>query len=115
MSGEEGTVLSSPKDWVEPVSYTIQAVACKGPCRSGINASDIWRFEWNTPGGYCPKAFVLVFPLMIACECGGDLRERGGISKDSIEFDCPDGVVRFRLSAHRRVPTIAASEHTQPT
>jgi uncharacterized repeat protein (TIGR04076 family) len=92
------------------VAYTIETVSCKGACRSGIQTGDAWLFEWNTPEGFCPKALVLVFPLMIACECGGDLRERGGSSRDTIEFDCPDGEVRFRLSARRQVPTIASTQ-----
>ena len=103
--------MTGPKVWLEPVAYTIEAVSCKSACRSGIKAGDSWRFEWNTPGGFCPKALVLVFPFMIACECGGDLRERGGSSRDAIEFDCPDGVVKFKFSARRLVPTIASTEN----
>ena len=105
-----GRTLSGPKDWVEPVAYTIEAVSCKSACRSGIEPGDAWHFEWNTPGGFCPKALVLVFPLMVACECAGDLRERGGKSRNEIEFDCPDGVVRFKFSARRLVPELNSPE-----
>jgi len=99
-----GQTQSGPAKCEEPVEYTIEALSRKSACRSGIRPGDAWRFEWNTPAGFCPKALLLVFPLMIACECAGDLRERGGKSRDEIEFDCPDGVVRFRLSARRLLP-----------
>ena len=39
------------------------------------------------------------FPLMEAVRSGGDLRNLGGCQSDAIEFDCPDGIVKFRLEA----------------
>ncbi len=99
-----------PANWVEPVKFRVEAVAQRGACRSGIKPGDTWHFEWNTPEGFCPKTLLLVFPLMIACECAGDLRERGGKSHDEIEFDCPDGEIRFRLSATRVVPAIGSTD-----
>jgi ribosomal protein S18 acetylase RimI-like enzyme len=40
-----------------------------------------------------------LFPLMEAVRSGGDLRNLGGFDKNIIEFDCPEGAVRFRLEA----------------
>lgn len=102
--------MKKPEDWVEPVAYEIRALSLRKSCRSGIEPGDCWQFEWNTPAGFCPKTLMQVFPLMIACECSGDLRERGGTSQNTIEFTCPDGEVKFRLTATRGVPTIASRE-----
>lgn len=102
--------MARPYGFVEPVAYELEVISPERPCRSGLRPGQKWLFEWNTPEGFCPKAFLLLFPLMIACETGGDLRERGGKSCDSIEFSCPDNEVRFRLRAQRQVPTIASIE-----
>jgi len=39
---------------------------------------------------------------MEAVRSGGDLRNIGGSGKHVMEFDCPDGVVRFKLEAIKK-------------
>ncbi len=41
-----------------------------------------------------------LFPIMEAVRSGGDLRNLGGFERYTMEFDCPDGIVRFRIEAH---------------
>mgnify|MGYP000930995653 CR=1 FL=1 len=44
-----------------------------------------------------------IFPLMEAARSGGDLRNLGGSDKHIMEFECPEGVVRFKLEAFRKL------------
>ncbi len=102
-----GTWLGSRKVEREPVTYTLEVLARKDGCRSGLEVGDKWDFQWNTPAGLCPKSILVMFPLTTAIESGGDMRERGGESRNSIRFTCPDGVIEYRLTANRVVPTLA--------
>jgi len=40
---------------------------------------------------------------MEAARSGGDLRNLGGSDKHIMEFECPEGVVRFKLEAFRKL------------
>lgn len=79
----------------------------EGHCRNGHEAGDIYTCTYGCPGGFCSKSMLKVFPLMEAVRSGGDLRNLGGTDKGCMDFDCPDGVVRFRLEAVEKERTDA--------
>jgi uncharacterized repeat protein (TIGR04076 family) len=70
-------------------------------CRVGLEPGDTFGCAFETPGGFCPTAFIKIFPAMEAVRCGGDLRNLGGNAVGGIKFVCPDGVVMFRLKGER--------------
>ena len=47
-----------------------------------------------------------VFPIFEAVRSGGDLRNLGGAGEHEMEIVCPDGVVKFRISARRLLPKL---------
>jgi uncharacterized repeat protein (TIGR04076 family) len=67
-------------------------------CRLGLEVGDIFTCKFETPTGFCPTAFIKIFPSMEAVRCGGDLRNLGGTGPAEITFLCPDGPVKFRLT-----------------
>lgn len=78
----------------------------KNHCRNGEEKGDIYTCGYGCPvnsqgEGICSKAMTLLFPLMEAVRSGGDLVNLGGESRYVKELFCPDGVVKFRLSASR--------------
>lgn len=66
-------------------------------CRNGHEFGDEFICEYGCPNGFCSKSMLKLFPLMEAVRSGGDLSKLGGSDKYIMEFDCPDGVVRFKL------------------
>ncbi|MGI6345212.1 MAG: TIGR04076 family protein [Bacillota bacterium] len=73
-------------------------------CRNGHEVGDEYRCAYECPAGFCSKSMLKLFPLLEAVRSGGDLRNLGGSGRYIMEFDCPDGVVRFRLQASRISP-----------
>ena len=71
-------------------------------CRLGFERGDRFECEYAPPTGFCPTAFIKIFPAMEALRCGGDLRELGAESAHGTTFLCPDGVVTFRLQGQRK-------------
>jgi len=67
-------------------------------CRLGLESGDVFECDYATPTGFCPTAFIKIFPAMEAIRCEGDLRYLGAISCNKTDFMCPDGAVRFRIS-----------------
>ena len=82
------------EDW----EFKITVLSAK-PCRIGLEEGDEFPFTYATPGEFCPKTMAVVHSLCEAARSGGDYRLLGGKAKDSIEFCCADGVVRFLLTA----------------
>jgi len=70
-------------------------------CRVGLEPGDSFSSTYACPAGFCPKSVMKTYPIMEAVRSGGDLRALGGDGPHSIELVCPDGVVRFRLTAER--------------
>ena len=75
-------------------------------CRNGEEIGDVYCCGYGCPVnkngcGICSKTMLLLFPLMDAVRSGGDLRNLGGDSKYSKEIVCPDGVVKFKLTAQK--------------
>ncbi len=71
-------------------------------CRNGHEVGDQYTCEYGCPQDFCQKCMLKAFPLMEAVRSGGDLRQLGGDSRNSITFCCPDGVVTFHLEAIRK-------------
>ena len=70
-------------------------------CRNGEEVGDVYTCTYGCPvnaqgQGICPKAMVMMFPIMEAVRSGGDLENIGGSSRYSKDLVCPDGNVIFR-------------------
>jgi uncharacterized repeat protein (TIGR04076 family) len=74
----------------------------QGHCRNGYEAVDVHNCAYSCPDSFCSKSMLKLFPLMEAARSGGDLRKLGGTEKGRMDFDCPDGVVRFRLEVFKK-------------
>ena len=91
----------------ENYSFTITVLAGKKnktdiiDCRNGHEIGDTYTFEYGCPADFCQKCMLKLFPIMEAVRSGGDLRKLGGDSENSMEFCCPDGIVRFKLEAKK--------------
>lgn len=75
-------------------------------CRNGDEVGDVYTCGYGCPvnkdgGGFCSKAMMIAFPIMEAVRSGGDLKNLGGCEKWTKEFTCPDGVVKYRLTAKK--------------
>lgn len=91
-----------PEDW----RFTIEVVRVgkenrAEECRLGLEVGDTFACEYDTPAGFCPTAFIKLFPAMEAIRCEGDLRCLGGSGPAETLCMCPDGVVMFRLRGER--------------
>ncbi len=98
------------KWYAEEYSFTIQVTAVShnnctiGHCRNGEECGDTFSCTYNCPvdtqgRSICQKSMTLLYPLMEAIRSGGDLRNLGGDTPLSKELYCPDGVIRYRLTA----------------
>ena len=91
----------------EDVSFPITVVDGKKnsagviDCRNGHEIGDTCLCAYGCPVAFCQESMRKAFPIMEAARAGGDLRNLGGDTKDSIRFCCPDGVVMFQLEAQR--------------
>ncbi|MDF2876295.1 MAG: hypothetical protein K0R22_2978 [Sporomusa sp.] len=97
------------RNWYEEEwNFKITVLAVKpdnkpqGHCRNGHEVGDNYICGYGCPGGFCSKSMLKNFPIMEAVRSGGDLRNLGGSKENMMDFDCPDGVVRFRLEAVNR-------------
>ncbi|MBQ8515661.1 MAG: TIGR04076 family protein [Ruminococcus sp.] len=75
-------------------------------CRNGEEVGDKYTCCYGCPvnsegQGICQKSMMLLFPLMEAVRSGGDLMNLGGDTSFSKELMCPDGVVKYRLTAKK--------------
>ncbi|MGA2505522.1 MAG: TIGR04076 family protein [Anaerolineales bacterium] len=68
-------------------------------CRAGLEAGDIFTSKVETPTGFCPTAFIKIFPSLETLRCGGHLRSLRGTGPADMIFQCPDGPVKFRLTS----------------
>ncbi len=73
-------------------------------CRNGHEIGDSYTCSYECPKDFCQKCMLKAFPIMEAARAGGDLRLLGGMEKDRMEFDCPDGTVTFLLEVLRDAP-----------
>lgn len=58
---------------------------------------DLFIFGDRTPQDMCAKAFQAVYPVAIALQEGGTIKENGE-TVDYVDITCPDGHVTYRLS-----------------
>ena len=95
------------KKWyAEDWSFTIEVLRVgkedkAEECRLGLECGDTFTCQYETPAGFCPTAFIKIFPALEVVRCGGDLRNLGGKSQAEISFLCPDGAVKFKLTGNQ--------------
>ena len=75
-------------------------------CRNGEEVGDKYTCTYGCPvnadgQGICSKVMMGMFPSMEAVRSGGDLENIGGTGKYIKNFVCPDGCVRFRMTAKK--------------
>ena len=93
------------KKWYsEEWSFTTQVLAVGSKdshrdCRMGLEPGDSFTCAYECPQGFCSKSMLKVFPIFEAVRSGGDLRNLGGTAANEITTTCPDGVVKFRITA----------------
>jgi len=92
-----------PEDW----HFTIEVLKVgkenkAEECRLGLEPGDTFVCAYETPAGFCPTAFVKIFPAMEVVRCNGDLQYLGGSKANEIIFMCPDGVVRFQVTGTQK-------------
>jgi uncharacterized repeat protein (TIGR04076 family) len=71
-------------------------------CRLGLEPGDTFECGYETPGGFCPTSFIKIFPSMEVMRCEGDLRNLGACAAHEMDFICPDGAVRFKITGIRQ-------------
>lgn len=74
-------------------------------CRLGLEPGDTFECAYETPAGFCPTAFIKIFPSLEVMRCGGDLRNLGGKIPNETLVMCPDGVVLFRVTGYSSANT----------
>ena len=84
------------EDWAFEVEVTRGEARS---CRLGLEKGDSFRFEYETPGGFCPRAMAEIYTWCEVIRCGGNFTLRG--SKDPYEMmvPCPCHCLDFRLKA----------------
>ena len=75
-------------------------------CRNGEEISDSYTCTYGCPvneygQGICSKVMMVLFPIMEAVRSGGDLTYIGGRTPYCKDIVCPDGCVKFRITAHK--------------
>lgn len=68
-------------------------------CRIGLEAGDVFRFEYACPANFCPRAMAEIYTWCEVVRCGGDFTHRGCAEKYEMELGCPCGVLRMKLRA----------------
>ncbi len=104
-----------PEDWtfeIEVVGYA-RGDCAEGYCRNGEEIGDVYRCGYGCPvnqagEGLCAKTMLLLFPMLEAVRSGGSLENLGREDRLTRTFACPDGCVRFRLTAHKKRPAQSA-------
>ena len=76
-------------------------------CRNGEEIGDKYTCTYGCPvnakgQGICSKVMLILFPIMEAVRSGGDLKNIGGSDQYRKEIVCPDGCVKFSLTAIKR-------------
>ena len=74
-------------------------------CRMGFEPGDSFSCTYECPVGFCSKSMLKLFPIFEAVRSGGDLRNLGGSATHEMTVCCPDGVVRFGVTAEKTSAT----------
>ena len=89
------------KKWmVEDWAFEVTVVEGEArSCRLGLEAGDVFRFEYGCPEGFCPRAMMEIFTWCEVIRCGGDFTYRGCTEKYAMEMLCPCNCLKLRLTA----------------
>lgn len=84
------------EDWAFEVTVTQGEASA---CRLGLEKGDKFSFEYECPGGFCPRAMMEIFTWCEVIRCGGNFTYRGCPEKYEMELECPCRVLTMRLKA----------------
>lgn len=84
------------EDWAFEV--TVTAGEAKN-CRIGIEAGDVFSFQYACPADFCPRAMMEIFTWCEVVRCGGDFTYRGCREKYEMDLECPCRCLSFHLKA----------------
>ena len=89
------------KKWVtEDWEFSIVVTQGKaGHCRLGLEEGDAFTFQYETPGGFCPRTMGDLFTWCEVIRCGGDFALRASKDRYSLDLACACGCINYRLSA----------------
>ena len=65
----------------------------------GFECGDTFECTYECPSNFCSKSMLKVFPVFEAVRSGGSLVNLGGKKPDEMDMVCPDGVVKFKITA----------------
>lgn len=79
----------------------------EGYCRNGEEVGNLYTCTYGCPVNrqdhdISPNTMIILFPIMGAVRSGGDLQNLGGSGKYCKDVVCPDGCVKFRVTAKKR-------------
>jgi hypothetical protein len=89
------------KKWiVEDWEFTLTVTDGKaGHCRLGLETGDKFVFQYECPGGFCPRAMIELFTWCEVIRCGGDFTYRGCADKYEMDNSCPCNCIHYHLTA----------------
>ena len=103
MTGVNNMKKWYPEDWYFKIEVLKVGKENKAEeCRLGLEPGDTFECDYGTPDGFCPTSFIKIFPTMEILRCEGDLRNLGASESNVMDFICPDGAVRFRISGNKQ-------------
>lgn len=94
-------------EWEIEVTGYLYGDKTEGYCRNGEEIGDLYTCTYGCPvnrqgHGICSKTMMILFPIMEAVRSGGDLQNLGGSGRYCKDVVCPDGCVKFRVTAKKR-------------
>jgi len=88
----------SEDEWYEPMSFEIEVIKVKSPCRVNHKVGETFKTEYQTPDKpICGEAYVGMYPLIYAMRVNGDMRQLGKKRKFETTSFCPSRVVQFKI------------------
>jgi len=93
------------EDWTFSIEVTsVGKKNAPTECRIGLEPGDTFACAYECPAGFCSKSMLKVFPILEAARSGGNLQNLGGDAPGQMTVLCPDGVVKYRITAKQANP-----------